>query len=149
MKFLVSIISIFGLTHPEKISTRSLPSVQLLKDVQLLKYVPSPVKLECMLTKCAGSTASCIADKKCCEAGLCVHNCLTKWNEDTTSEKYHVQNCTNTCAFSFKDQALLNFLTCLEDNQCLKFLPIPSQCKAPGNITIVKQLSTADLDGSW
>ena len=143
MKLLLCIISVIGLTLPGIISTRKLPSVQFLKDVH------SPVKLECMLTNCVGSAVGCIADKKCREAGLCVNNCLSKWDEDTTSEKYHVQNCTDTCVFSYTDAAISNFVTCLDDHKCLKFPSIPGQCKAPGNITILKQLSTSDLDGSW
>ena len=143
MKFLQFITFFIFLVTPEKSCTKGIPSAQLLKGA------PSPVRLECMLTKCAGSAAGCIADKKCREAADCATNCWSKWDEDNTSEKYHVQNCTNTCAFSYRDPAYLKFMTCVGDNQCINFPPIPSQCKAPGNITILKQLSTADLDGSW
>ena len=143
MKLQLSIVVFFFLAIPEKSCTRGIRSAQLLNGV------PSPVKLECMLTKCAGSATGCLADEKCREAVDCAKNCWSKWDEDNTSEKYHVQNCTNTCAFSYRVPAYLKFMTCVGDNQCMNFPPIPSQCKAPGNITILKQLSMADLNGSW
>jgi len=144
MKFLSCILFFIGLAILDNTSADTITPAELLKE-----GVPSPVKIECMLTKCPISATDCIADKMCREVAACANDCWSKWDEDTTSEKYHVQNCTNTCAFSYRDPAYLKFMTCVGDNQCLDFPPIPSQCKAPGNISILKQLSTADLSGSW
>ncbi len=118
----------------------------------IFKYlddVPSPVKLECILEKCAAEASECLLDAECRKAIGCAKKCFSEWDNDNTSEKYHVQNCSNTCAFSYKGKAYLNFMTCVGDNQCMKFPPIPSQCKAPSNIKILGKLSTRDLNGLW
>ena len=123
-------------------------SINLLR-LEDLYNVPNPVKLECMLTKCAESSAGCLLDEKCRMAAVCANKCWSEWDSDTTSEKYHVQNCTNTCAFSYRDKAYMMFMDCMGDNKCMDFPPIPSQCKAPGNISILRKFSTMDLKGDW
>ena len=42
-----------------------------------------------------------------------------------------------------------SFMECVGDNQCMSLPPIPSQCRAPGNITLLKKLSPKDLEGAW
>ena len=40
-------------------------------------------------------------------------------------------------------------MECAGDYECLSFPPIPSQCKAPANITLLKKLATKDIEGYW
>ncbi len=39
-------------------------------------------------------------------------------------------------------------MSCLTDNKCIAFPPIPRTCKAP-NIKPIKQLATKDFNGDW
>ncbi len=114
-----------------------------------LSSIPKPVNIECMLENCAASAAGCLLDVECRSAVACANKCWNDWDKDNTSEKYHVQNCSNTCAFSYKGNAYVKFMTCVGDHKCVQFPPIPSQCKAPDGISILKKLSTVDFKGSW
>lgn len=114
-----------------------------------LSGVPNPVNVGCMLTYCVAEVSGCMLDGPCREAVACAKKCWSEWDNDTTSEKYHVQNCSNTCAFSYRDKAYLGFMECVGDHKCMSFPPIPSQCRAPDNISILKKLATKDLQGSW
>ena len=110
---------------------------------------PSPVNLECLAQHCTLQLGGCVLNAKCRDVISCAQKCFNEWDADKTPEKYHVQNCTNICAFSYRGKAYIDLMTCAEDNNCANFPPIPSQCKAPGNISIQKKISTKDLLGSW
>ena len=109
----------------------------------------SSLNLECLAQHCLVEVGECVADKDCRDGALCAKKCLDNWNQDTTSEKVHVQNCTNICAFSYEGAVYKKFMDCMGDHQCMSFPSIPSQCKAPGNITLLKKLSVKDLEGIW
>ena len=105
----------------------------------------------CISKHCVVQSAGCVADTGCRDAIECASGCMRKWDADATPEKYHVQNCTNICAFSYGygNKGYESFMGCLTENKCMSFPLIPSRCKAPGNLTTLKKLSTKDLEGTW
>ena len=103
----------------------------------------------CLGKHCSVQSGSCLLESGCREAVECSMNCMRIWDNDSTPEKYHVQNCTNICAFSYRNKPYELFMGCLSDYKCLTFPTIPSKCRAPGNLTTLKKLSTKDLEGAW
>ena len=68
-----------------------------------------------------------------------------------TKEKYHIQNCTNKCLFTYgyDSTAYRAFMNCLATHNCIQLPPIPNTCKGPNNITILKQVDISELNGEW
>ena len=117
----------------------------LLKDVGI---IPS-INVECLTLHCLPELGRCGLVKECRSAMACSVECFGLWEKDNTSEKYHVQNCTNICAFTYRVKEYESSMKCVSDHKCISFPPIPSQCVAPQNLTILKKLSVQDLKGSW
>lgn len=108
------------------------------------------MNVECMVEHCLKQAAGCIFDNNCRAASLCAKDCMENlWDRDNTTEKVHVQNCTNTCAFTYMGKPYEDFMNCVSGHKCISFPPIPSHCKGPDNVTLLKKLSTEDLNGSW
>lgn len=106
--------------------------------------------IACLTKKCLLTAGSCILSEKCRHAISCAKKCFEMWDNDTTSEKYHVQNCTNICAFSYgQEVSYANIMKCAGDHHCASFPAIPSQCRAPGKLTLLKKLPSEILEGSW
>ena len=111
---------------------------------------PKPgMNLECVARHCLLQAGSCMENKDCRASMGCSLKCMDEWDSDKTSEKFHIQNCTNICQFSYRGKPYDDIMECIGDNKCLSLPPIPSQCKAPGNITLLKKLPTSALNGSW
>ena len=108
------------------------------------------IDIACMLEHCLTETASCVADRGCRDAIICDEKCMSEWDDDNTKEKFHIQNCTNICAWTNVDNMYQNYLRCVTNtaHQCIKFPPIPKTCRAP-NIHPLKELSVKDLQGEW
>lgn len=111
------------------------------------KVTPS-VDIVCLVEKCLLPAERCVGNTKCRDALECVKKCFDNWDNDTTSEKFNVQNCTNVCAFSFGDSDYVKFMQCIGDHQCLTLPAIPSQCKAD-KLKLLKKLPSEILNGSW
>ena len=109
---------------------------------------PLGINIGCVLEHCLSQSVSCLSDHNCRRAVECAKKCMDDWDQDKTPEKYHVQNCTNMCAFTYADDVYENFMACFSDNQCISFPPIKNTCRAP-NVHPLKQLSIKDLMGSW
>lgn len=107
------------------------------------------MNIECLAEHCLLEGGSCAVNQECLSAIGCAAKCMEIWDNDTTIEKVYVQNCTNICAFSYDGKVYETFMTCVSDHQCLSFPPIPSQCKAPGSITLLKKLPAKALKGGW
>ena len=107
----------------------------------------SDIDAACVISNCAKPTAGCLVDRGCREAIGCAQSCIAKWDSDTTPRKLTVQNCTNTCAFTYGNDAYVAFMACITMNKCLTLDTIPDTCKQ--SVTPLKQLSTADLKGNW
>ena len=106
------------------------------------------VDIACMFEHCLAESVSCLTNQGCRDAIICDQKCLNEWDSDTTKEKFHIQNCTNICAWTYVDKIYQTFIRCLTTHQCLTFPPIPKTCRAP-NIHPLKQLSIKDLEGDW
>lgn len=109
----------------------------------------SPVNEVCMATHCGVQSAACFANKACKNNIDCAAGCLAKWEQDKTPEKFHVQNCTAICTFSYTSKAYYNFMACMAAHNCMNLPSIPNTCKAPGNITILKEVPITEMDGAW
>ena len=107
------------------------------------------MNVQCLAKHCLLQAGSCMKDQECRAAIQCAKKCMDEWDSDKTSEKVHVQNCTNICAFSYMGKPYKKFMECIGDNKCMSLSPIPSQCKAPGNITLLKKIPAIALNGSW
>ena len=117
---------------------------------KLKKVGPNGMNLLCVVEHCAKVAKSCMQDAECRDASLCAKKCLSvEWDKDNTTEKVHVQNCSNICAFSYRDKIYVNFIQCVAQHKCIAFPPIPSRCHAPDHVSPLKQLSTKNLNGSW
>lgn len=108
--------------------------------------VPDPIDTKCATVNCGKLFASCTLDKTCRNNLGCVAGCWEKWDDDKTSQKIHIQNCTSWCTFSYENAVYDDLMECLDNNDCLKFPPIPSTCK---NVKMQKNLSVADIEGGW
>ena len=107
------------------------------------------VDIICMIEHCFTESVSCLENTGCRDAIICDEKCMNEWDTDNTTEKYHIQNCTNICAWTYVDDTYQDFLRCVASaHQCIKFPPIPKTCRAP-NIHPLKQLSIKDLQGDW
>lgn len=108
------------------------------------------IDIACMLEHCFTETTSCLINQGCRDAIICDEKCMNEWDSDTTKGKFHIQNCTNICAWTNVDDTYETYLRCVTStsHQCIKFPPIPKTCRAP-NIHPLKQLSVKDLQGDW
>ncbi len=111
------------------------------------KVKPS-INIACVIEHCMLQSVSCLLSGDCRRALGCAQTCMNQWDNDTTPEKFHVQNCTNKCSFTYDDKAYDNFMSCLSDHKCIAFPPIPNTCRAP-NVHPLKSLSLKDIQGSW
>ncbi len=111
------------------------------------KVEPS-INIACVLEHCMLPSLECVVDKDCRSSIECVQECLSKWDDDTTTEKFHVQNCSNKCSFTYEDKAYDKFMGCYSDHKCIAFPPIPNTCRAP-NVHPLKNVSLKDIQGSW
>ena len=109
----------------------------------------SPVNAICVATHCGKQSAACFADSQCKQNIGCVSECLSKWDQDKTPEKFTVQNCTGICTFSYTSPAYTNFMTCLSVHKCMDLPSIPNTCKGPSNVTLLKEISISELKGAW
>jgi hypothetical protein len=107
------------------------------------------MNLECLAEHCLKEAGACALDKVCRASNICSAKCMNGWDTDNTTEKFHVQNCTSICAFTYKSKAYQDFIGCVGGHKCISLPPIPSQCRGPENVTLLKKLSTQDLNGSW
>ena len=107
--------------------------------------------IACMVEHCLSESVDCLINQRCRDAIVCDEKCMNEWDTDTTPEKFHIQNCTNICAWTYVDDTYQNFLHCVTSasHQCIKFPPIPKTCRAPANVHPLKQLSIKDLRGDW
>ncbi len=106
------------------------------------------VNIACVIEHCTPESASCGLDSVCRSAIKCAQKCMNGWDNDTTHEKFHVQNCTNKCAFTYKDKVYENFMSCLSNHKCISFPPIPNTCR--GSIVApLKNLTMKDIQGAW
>ena len=110
-----------------------------------LKVSPT-INIECVIEHCIKQSAGCLLDANCRRAILCAQKCMDKWDEDKTPEKFHVQNCTNDCSFTYADPAYEKFMGCVSEYQCIAFPPINNTCRA---VHPLKQLSFKDVPGDW
>ena len=111
---------------------------------------PGPgVDLVCAAEHCLFKTQGCLENQECSAAIECTRKCLQEWDSDKTSEKTQVQVCTSVCQYSYNGTAYQKFLECNGDHKCLSLPPIPSQCRGPNNVTLLKKLPTSALNGSW
>jgi hypothetical protein len=110
----------------------------------------SSIDVACLTEKCLIPVGSCALNEGCRTALSCAKKCFDLWDKDTTKEKYHVQNCSNTCAFTYGEVAAYSrLMECAGDHKCIAFPAIPSECKAPNDLTLLKKLSSQVLNGSW
>ena len=125
-------------------------SADLLGQVQEEWSVFPSMNVPCLVKNCLKEAEGCLGNAECRKNNWCSFNCMVKlWDNDTTPEKYHVQNCTNICAFSYRAKAYDNFMSCVSTHHCMAFPPIPSRCRAPGNLTVIKQVTIKDMAGLW
>lgn len=103
----------------------------------------------CILKHCLVLSGRCEADKGCRKVNGCVKKCFDHWDDDTTSEKVHVQNCSSTCTYSYGSPTFFKFMQCAEEHKCIGLPSVPSQCRAPGKLTLLKKLSSDILIGTW
>ena len=128
--------------------------VVTLGEIKKLFTAPGSVKvsptinIECVIEHCIKQSAGCLLDANCRSAISCAQKCMAEWDEDKTPEKFHVQNCSNKCSFTYEDAAYVNFMGCLSGNKCIAFPPINNTCRAP-NVHPLKQLSLKDMQGVW
>ena len=126
--------------------------VATLGEIKKLFTAPGSVKvsptinIECVIEHCIKQSAGCLLDANCRSAISCAQKCMDKWNEDKTPEKFHVQNCTNDCSFTYADAAYEDFMGCVSGYQCIAFPPINNTCRA---VHPLKQLSFKDVPGDW
>lgn len=94
---------------------------------------------QCLASHCQRETEECASDGECLKAVTCDIGCFDAWEADQTPEKYLVQNCSNVCAFSHDTDAFGTFMTCTSDHKCLDLPSIPSHCRAPANLTLLRE----------
>lgn len=111
--------------------------------------VEPTIKIPCVVEHCSLQSAGCLLDGGCRSAIACSQGCFSNWDRDSTQEKFHVQNCTAKCSFTYDGEAFEAFMTCLTDNECIGFPPIPNTCLKPMDIHPLKQLSMKDIQGDW
>ena len=103
--------------------------------------------IACMLTHCLTSSVACLADSTCRTYLQCAQKCLDGWDNDTTPGKFHVQNCTSKCSFSYSDKTIDNFMSCVT-GKCVTFPSVPNPCRG-AKVRPLKQLSLKDIKDSW
>ncbi len=84
---------------------------------------PSPVNLECLAQHCTLQAGRCGLNAECRDSITCTEKCFAGWDADKTTEKYHVQNCTEICAFSYRGIKALRRFHGLHRGQQLYQLP--------------------------
>ena len=113
-----------------------------------IKSVRSDVDIICVLEHCLTPSLGCVADEQCRNALECAQKCLSAWDNDTTKEKFHVQNCTNKCTVTYDDEAYDNLMACYTGHNCVSFPPIPNTCRAP-DVHPLKNISLEVMKGGW
>ena len=147
MKVYVLMLAAVAFTSVKIAESKPSQLEELLGTQQLDK--PGP-QLGCIVEHCLTQSVACVEDSNCLNSLKCAKKCLDSWDNDTTKEKLHVQNCTNKCAFSYADEAYEKLMTCYTNYQCISFPPIPSYCRANATTKMLKQLSIKDLaEHSW
>ena len=102
----------------------------------------------CMLEHCLTSSIACLADSTCRTYMECSQKCMNVWDNDTTPGKFHVQNCTNKCSFTYNDKTIDVFMSCATENNCVTFPSIPNPCQGR-EVHPLKQLSLNDVKDTW
>lgn len=123
----------------------------LSKFVSLLKTnkISPSINIGCVIEYCTKQSAGCLLNGNCRSAISCSQSCFNEWDNDTTPDKFHVQNCTNKCSFTYGNgPAFENFMSCLTSKQCISFPPIPNTCRG-SSVKVQKQLSLNDVQGAW
>ena len=110
----------------------------------------SKTERDCLVTNCLQETEECASNEECQDAVSCDISCFDAWEEDQTPEKYHVQNCSNVCAFSHTTNSFGEFMSCASDHDCLDLPSIPSHCRAPANLTLLsEELDVSSVLPGW
>lgn len=124
------------------------PSMRPDPSQQMKHFSADPVSIVCLLEHCSKSSFECGLNSDCRDAIACAEKCWGNWDNDTTPEKFHVQNCTEKCALTYDSKEYDSFMTCITDNKCMSFPPIPNTCRGK-NVHPVKSLSVKDIQGEW
>ena len=103
----------------------------------------------CLAKNCVKQSEACAVNAECRKILECAGGCMKQWDNDTTPEKYHIQNCTSICAFSYRVKAYDDFMSCGSEHKCLSFPSIPSRCKAPNQLKVLKKVPIKSLAGAW
>lgn len=115
----------------------------------LFSRVSPKIDKACLAKHCSVQAGRCELDSACHAILDCLSKCFDQWDKDTTPEKVHVQNCTNICTFSYSSPTLSKFMQCAGGHKCISFPSVPSQCRAPGKLTLLKKLPSDYLVGDW
>ena len=145
-KFAIVVLSLILSAHALESHQKAIPLPDEIKE--FFSEQVGSVDIACMFEHCLAESVICLTNQGCRDAIICDQKCLNEWDSDTTKEKFHIQNCTNICAWTYVDKTYQKFIRCLTTHQCLTFPPIPKTCRAP-NIHPLKQLSIKDLEGDW
>ena len=105
--------------------------------------------MKCVQQYCSTEYTACTKSAQCMEVVGCVDKCWKAWDTDPTPQKFTVQNCTTKCAYSYADAAFMAVLTCMATNKCVTLPATPNMCKGPHNVKIQKNISLADMAGTW
>jgi len=106
------------------------------------------MNIGCLLGHCGLEFAAAVPDPKFIANSICESGCTKVYDEDTTPEKLHYQNCTTTCAVSHESEAGDKFLACAMDHNCVSFPPIPGNCPYKKE-HVQPDSSLASLSGEW
>ena len=107
------------------------------------------VNVACVAAHCTLQSVGCAASSECRNAMSCSQKCLNLWDNDTTTGKIIVQNCSNACSFTYGGKAYENFMECVTDHECIAFPPIPNTCLGNAKVHPQKMLTLKDMEGSW
>lgn len=99
------------------------------------------VDMKCVEMNCKMEFTACTQDPMCLKAVGCVGDCVKL--DDINA----IQNCTSNCAFTYGTSSLLNALSCFNKYKCLNLPEIPSTCKGPDNVKIMKNITLAEISG--
>lgn len=109
---------------------------------------PDGGNVACMIEHCLTHSIACLVDNTCRTYVECSQKCMNEWDNDTTPGKFHVQNCTNMCSFTYNDKTIDDFMSCVSEHKCVTFPPIPNPCHG-SDVHPLKQLSLDDIKDSW
>jgi len=130
--------------HEGKHSSALMKLMELLQTKQLNQPVPH-LNLECVNEHCLAPSLACVQSSECRESLICYNECWQGWENDTTKQKLHIQNCTNICAYTYADEVCENVSSCYTHYGCISFPPIPNMCLANDSIVPIKRLSIKNL----